>query len=77
MAVREKVQGNDIKADSTTRQLDTSLHHDHVDEEAIGGHTADLGASYYRSVNFVGTVLVSLHKKLGCTLSLTEERQPV
>lgn len=35
------------------------LHHDHIAEEAYGGHTADLGKSYFRSVNFIGTVVVS------------------
>ncbi|KAF2032852.1 fungal trichothecene efflux pump [Setomelanomma holmii] len=32
------------------------LHHDHIAEEAIGGHTADLGKSYFTSLNFIGTV---------------------
>lgn len=37
----------------------TGLHHDHISAEAIGGHTADLGKSYYTSINFIGTVIVS------------------
>lgn len=39
---------------------DEWLHHDHIAEEAIGGHTADLGKSYFTSLNFIGTVIVSL-----------------
>ncbi|KAH7066109.1 fungal trichothecene efflux pump [Paraphoma chrysanthemicola] len=35
------------------------LHHDHVAEEALGGHTADLGKSYYTSLNFIGTVIAT------------------
>lgn len=35
------------------------LHHDHIAEEAIGGHTADLGKSYFTSMNFIGTVIVN------------------
>lgn len=34
------------------------LHHDHVAEEALGGHTADLGKKYFTSSGFVGTVVV-------------------
>lgn len=36
------------------------LHHDHVAEEALGGRTADLGKSYFTSINFIGTVIVGL-----------------
>ena len=35
------------------------LHHDRVAEEALGGHTADLGRMYFRSPGFVGTLTVS------------------
>lgn len=46
---------------SDTQPADShGLHHDHIADEAIGGHTADLGKSYYTSLNFIGTVIVSL-----------------
>ncbi|KAH8721561.1 fungal trichothecene efflux pump-domain-containing protein [Phaeosphaeriaceae sp. PMI808] len=35
------------------------LHHDHIAQEAIGGHTADLGKAYFTSLNFIGTVIIS------------------
>lgn len=35
------------------------LHHDHIAEEALGGHTSDLPKGYYTSVGFIGTVVVS------------------
>ncbi|KAF1846076.1 fungal trichothecene efflux pump [Cucurbitaria berberidis CBS 394.84] len=35
------------------------LHHDHIAQEALGGHTADLGKSYFRSMNFIGTVIAT------------------
>ncbi|KAL6704665.1 hypothetical protein ACN47E_007947 [Coniothyrium glycines] len=35
------------------------LHHDHIADEALGGHTADLGKSYFTSVNFIGTVIAT------------------
>ena len=35
------------------------LHHDHVAQEALGGHTADLGKSYFTSINFIGTVVAT------------------
>jgi hypothetical protein len=37
------------------------LHHDHIAAEAIGGHTADLGKTYFTSMNFIGTVMVGCH----------------
>jgi hypothetical protein len=45
--------------DSFISQHHAGLHHDHVADEAIGGHTTDLGAPYFKSVNFIGTVTVS------------------
>jgi|TARA_R110002003_G_scaffold250_2_gene17736 hypothetical protein len=39
------------------------LHHDHIAEEALGGHTADLGKSYFTSLNFIGTVIVRMQLK--------------
>lgn len=37
----------------------SELHHDYVAQEALGGTTDDLGASYWRSPRFMGTLLVS------------------
>jgi len=52
----------DVISDNSITQQHTSdsqgLHHDHVAEEALGGHTADLGKSYFTSINFIGTVIV-------------------
>jgi hypothetical protein len=36
------------------------LHHDCVAQEALGGHSGDLGKSYFTSINFIGTVIVRL-----------------
>jgi hypothetical protein len=49
-----------LQVDSSTSQHHAGLHHDHIVDEAIGGHTADLGASYFSSVSFMGTVTVNL-----------------
>jgi len=52
----------DVISDNSITQQHTSssqgLHHDHIAEEALGGHTADLGKSYFTSINFIGTVIV-------------------
>jgi hypothetical protein len=40
------------------------LHHDHIAEEALGGHTGDLPEGYYRSIGFIGTVVVSTHSRI-------------
>jgi hypothetical protein len=40
------------------------LHHDHVAEEAIGGHSGDLPAGYYHSIGFIGTVVVSAPREM-------------
>lgn len=37
----------------------SELHHDYVAQEALGGTTDDLGASYWRSPRFMGTLVVS------------------
>lgn len=47
---------HDLTQENTTRSH--GLHHDHVAQEALGGRTADLGKSYYTSMNFIGTVIV-------------------
>jgi hypothetical protein len=49
-----------LQVDPSTSQHHAGLHHDHIADEAIGGHTADLGASNFSSVNFMGTVTGSL-----------------
>ncbi|KAF3037135.1 hypothetical protein E8E12_008141 [Didymella heteroderae] len=46
-----------IKARTQT----TELHHDIVAEEALGGHSRDLGMRYFTSAGFIGTVVVSLN----------------
>jgi hypothetical protein len=46
----------DITNQNTTSS--TGLHHDRVAEEALGGHSNDLGKSYFTSINFIGTVIV-------------------
>ena len=60
----EKQHREEVMTDNSLAHVPTSasagLHHDHVAEEAIGGHTADLGKSYFTSMNFIGTVIVSL-----------------
>jgi hypothetical protein len=46
---------------SLMQQKSAGLHHDHIAEEALGGHTADLGRSYFTSLSFIGTVIVRLY----------------
>jgi hypothetical protein len=63
MAEEKHFQEEVTNDNALTHQQTTSsggLHHDHVAQEALGGRTADLGKSYFRSVNFIGTVIVSL-----------------
>ncbi|KAF2102793.1 fungal trichothecene efflux pump [Rhizodiscina lignyota] len=40
-------------------KVSKALHHDHVADEAIGGHARDLGASYWRSPKFLGTLIAT------------------
>lgn len=67
MAEEKQYQEEVTVADNSLSHQQTSashgLHHDHIAEEAIGGRTADLGKSYYTSMNFIGTVIVGP----GCT----------
>jgi hypothetical protein len=77
MADEKHNQANASIVDSCAQLHSAGLHHDHVAEEAIGGHTADLGAPYFRSVNFIGTVVVGLHGDFICMLSLTGDRHVV
>ncbi|KAH8640609.1 hypothetical protein IG631_03550 [Alternaria alternata] len=59
----EKQYREEVTTDpSLTHQHTASshgLHHDHVAQEALGGHTADLGKSYFTSINFIGTVVAT------------------
>jgi hypothetical protein len=61
---REQItMDSDLTHEHTNRSH--GLHHDHVAQEALGGRTADLGKSYFTSINFIGTVIV----RLGAPLS--------
>jgi hypothetical protein len=54
------------------------LHHDHIAAEALGGHTSDLPEGYYRSMNFIGTVIVSVYSyKFNGSKINTISRPPV
>lgn len=54
--IREEVN---TPSSLTPVESEGGLHHDHVAAEALGGRTQDLGKSYYTSINFIGTVIVS------------------
>ncbi|RII22001.1 hypothetical protein CUC08_Gglean001175 [Alternaria sp. MG1] len=64
----EKQYREEVTTDpSLTHQHTASshgLHHDHVAQEALGGHTADLGKSYFTSINFIGTVVKYAYGRL-------------
>ncbi|KAI1570818.1 trichothecene efflux pump [Pyrenophora tritici-repentis] len=53
----ETIRNSSITQEHTS--LSHGLHHDHVAEEALGGHRADLGKSYFTSFNFIGTVIAT------------------
>ena len=56
----EKDIHEEVAADDTlTHHRSHGLHHDHVADEALGGHTGDLPVGYYKSIPFIGTVIVS------------------
>jgi hypothetical protein len=61
----EKIAEVSTSHDNTLAHQHTAashgLHHDHIAEEALGGHSGDLPEGYYRSMGFIGTVIVSLH----------------
>jgi hypothetical protein len=46
-----------VESKANTRPIE--LHHDLVAEEALGGHSKDLGKRYFTSARFIGTVVVS------------------
>jgi hypothetical protein len=54
----EKQYQEETRTNSLTHHASAGLHHDHIAEEALGGHTADLGRSYFTSFSFIGTVIV-------------------
>jgi len=78
MAVEKQYQ-EEVSTDNTLTHQHTTdsggLHHDHVAHEALGGRTADLGKSYFRSMNFIGTVIVSRSDRRVYSHSLTLHRQ--
>ncbi|KAH3987503.1 hypothetical protein HBH98_024900 [Parastagonospora nodorum] len=59
MADEKQYQEDVATAGSLTHHPSAGLHHDHIAEEAIGGHTADLGRSYFTSPSFIGTVIAT------------------
>ncbi|KAH7355670.1 fungal trichothecene efflux pump [Pyrenochaeta sp. MPI-SDFR-AT-0127] len=62
MAEEKQYREEVTTANSLTNHQTSSshgLHHDHIAEEALGGHTADLGRAYYTSLNFIGTVIAT------------------
>jgi hypothetical protein len=58
MADEKQYREEVTTANSLTHHPSAGLHHDHIAEEAIGGLSADLGKSYFTSMNFIGTVIV-------------------
>lgn len=57
----EKITHNEnVKEESLALTPSGGLHHDEVAAEALGGHTGDLPDGYYRSLSFIGTVIVSV-----------------
>lgn len=65
MAEEKQIQENTTNEPSSLSHYQTKdsagLHHDHIAQEALGGRTADLGKSYYTSMNFIGTVIVRVY----------------
>jgi hypothetical protein len=59
MADEKQYHEDTPTAHPLTQHASAGLHHDHIAQEAIGGHTADLGKGYFTSINFIGTVIVS------------------
>lgn len=76
MADEKQYQEDVATAGSLTHHPSAGLHHDHIAEEAIGGHTADLGPSYFTSPSFIGTVVVR-HITLHCTRVLLTGIRPL
>jgi hypothetical protein len=64
MAEEKQYREEVTTASSLTHHQTTAsgLHHDHIAEEALGGNTADLGKSYFTSMNFIGTVIVGQNR---------------
>jgi hypothetical protein len=75
MADEKQYQEDTTTANSLTQHASAGLHHDHIAQEAIGGHTADLGKGYFTSMNFIGTVIVSQgHSAFAVHLVTTQRR---
>lgn len=56
----EKVYHEEVTNDhSHASRHDAGLHHDHIAQEALGGHTGDLPKGYYHSPGFIGTVIAT------------------
>jgi hypothetical protein len=64
MADEKQYQEEVTTEEPLTYHPSAGLHHDHIAEEAIGGHTADLGRSYFTSPSFIGTVIVCTHDRI-------------
>jgi hypothetical protein len=55
----EKAIHEDVSVNhNLSAQQSHGLHHDHVAEEALGGHSGDLPTGYFKSIGFIGTVIV-------------------
>ena len=54
-----ETESYEIREQRNSKKVSEALHHDHVAQEAIGGQAQDLGASYWRSPKFLGTLVVS------------------
>lgn len=55
----EPQQVEEIAAQPEHPHTSVVLHHDRVAPEAIGGHEKDLPPNYFRSMNFIGTVVAT------------------
>ena len=76
----EKVYHEEVvnsNPNSTKHQQDDFLHHDHIAEEAIGGHSGDLPPGYYHSPAFIGTVIVSIFQSFFVILNSSTFRRHV
>ncbi len=53
----EIIEAENPRDEERHGKVPIALHHDHVADEAIGGRAKDLGASYWRSRKFMGTLI--------------------
>jgi hypothetical protein len=75
MADEKRYQEEVATESPLTHHPSAGLHHDHIAEEAIGGHTADLGRSYFTSPSFIGTVIVCTYHVFCIRRALTINRR--